>query len=313
MPLLQISARETGPALHGATAPLLPCLRRALAGDPGPITIMVHGYKYLPGHPIACPHRGILARKPLVTGKRVISWPRRLGLRGQHGEGLGISFGWRARGSIWAAWEAASEAGLQLAALLDMLSQLAPERPIHLIGHSMGARVVLTALNTAATGTLRTVILLAAAEFESTARRALNRLEPQTQVLNVTSRENDLFDFCLERLVPAPETGARMLGCGGLRHPRMATIALDDPSHLAALRRAGFPIAPPVRRVCHWSPYLRPGVFPLYRALRAGRMDVARLRAQLPCDTSPRWSRLRPPLWSGLMQNQAQSRTIGQI
>ncbi|WGW02311.1 alpha/beta hydrolase [Tropicibacter oceani] len=296
MPQLRITADRIGLRLHGATAPLVPALRRALAADAGPVTVMVHGYKYLPGDPQHCPYTGILSHKPQGQGARVVSWPRHLGLRGQRGEGLGISFGWDARGSVWRAWRRAEGAGDQLAGLIAQLRKLAPGRAIHIVAHSMGARVALRAIHQGQPGAVRCAILLAAAEFEQTAARAIDAAGPDTQVLNVTSRENDVFDFLLERLVPAPQRGARMLGNGRLDRRNLVTLQLDDPASLDALRRAGFPIAQPMRRVCHWSPYLRPGVFPLYRSLLRGQVDLVRLRALLPGQASPRWSRLAPAL-----------------
>jgi pimeloyl-ACP methyl ester carboxylesterase len=304
MPLLRITADLDGTRLHGASSPLLPSLRRALACDPGPVTVMIHGFKYSPGDPRHCPHDSIFATRPRITGARVLSWPRHLGLRGQPGAGLGLSFGWPARGTIWQAFERAAWAGDQLAALLAQLQRLAPTRPVHLIAHSLGARVALRAVAQSAPGTVARMILLAGAEFIPTAQQALSRQGTNPadlpQVLNVTSRENDLFDFLLERMIPPPRPGARVLG-HGLGHgdttqdlSRMATLQLDDPAALAALRKAGFPIAAATRRICHWSPYLRPGVFPLYRAFLSGALEYQTLCHILPNQTAARWSRLMP-------------------
>lgn len=298
MPMLRLTVTEDEAALHEAPGSRTAALRHALSRDPGPITVMLHGYKYQPGHPIHCPHTSIFARVPKPGLPRTVSWPRHLGLRGQHGEGLGLSFGWEARGSIWQAHRRAALAGEALAGLLADLRQLAPDRPIHLIAHSLGARVALRAIAAGEPGTVNRAILLAAAEYAGTARRALESAAArQTQVLNVTSRENDLFDFLTERLI-APDTSGpdRMLGQGAPDLPNLVTLQLDDPASLAALRRAGFRVAAPERLVCHWSPYLRPGVFPLYRAVFSGEMALSRLRALLPADPAPRWSRLLPRL-----------------
>jgi hypothetical protein len=83
-----------------------------------------------------------------------------------------------------------------------------------------------------------------------------------------------------------------MLGAGTVALPNLTTLQLDDAASLAALRRAGYRIAPPARLVCHWSPYLRPGVFPLYRAVLDGALGLGQLRALLPEQGAPRWSRL---------------------
>lgn len=291
MPLLRITCDDQGPRLHG-TAALIPALRHGLAADPGPVTVMIHGFRYAPGHTISCPHRSLLAAGP-VSSARIRSWPRRLGLRGQHGEGLGLAFGWNARGTIWQAHARAARAGQGLAALTDLIHRIDPARPVNVVAHSLGGRVTLQAL--AAGARLDRVVLLTGAEFASTAQEALQTpAGRQARILNVTSRENDLFDFALECLVKPPVAGDRMLGHGKLDLPNVATLQLDHADTLKRLRAAGYPIAGPTRRVCHWSPYLRAGVFPLYRAVLSGALSIQQLRALLPEEPSPRWSRLLP-------------------
>lgn len=293
MPMLRITVTENGTRLHGDDAPVLPALADALAADTGPVTIMVHGYKYQPGHPVHCPHASLMSPAPHAEDRRVVSWPARLGLQDR----VAISFGWQARGSIWAAHRRAALAGEALAALVREIRRLAPRRPVNVIAHSLGARVALAAVRAGAPGAITRAALLAAAEYGEVARRTLDSAKGgRTQVLNVTSRENDLFDFLLERLVPPAHQGDRMLGHGGVNLPHMVTLQLDDAQSLAALRGLGFPIAPPDRLICHWSPYLREGVFPLYRAILSGDLTLDRLRAVLPTACAPRWSRLRPRL-----------------
>jgi pimeloyl-ACP methyl ester carboxylesterase len=291
--MLGVTAQDGQAGLFGSADPLLPRLAAALAADPGPVTVMVHGYKYRPGHPEHCPFEKILSPAPVRRGPRVVSWPRRLGLRGRPGAGIGLGFGWDARGGLRAAHERAAESGDTLARLLAELREIAPDRPVRLLAHSMGARVALRALGQSAPGTVSHAILMAAAEFDATARAALTTPGgADCRVLNVTSRENDLFDFLSERLLPPPARGARMLGAGTLELPNLAHLQIDDPRALAALRQAGFAVAGPERRVCHWSPYLRAGLFPLYRAVLSDRLPLHRLRAILPAATQPRWSGL---------------------
>lgn len=305
MPLLRITATDSTARLHGDDGPLRAAIDAALNAHKGAVTIMVHGYKYLPGHPVHCPHGSLLSPDPQADDWKIVSWPSLLGLHADNvldsctrptiDPGLAISFGWQARGSIWAAHRRAKAAGKALADVAHQIRRADPSRQINVIAHSLGARVALTAVRSGAPRAISRAILLAAAEYSDVARLALDSEGGRhTEVLNVTTRENDLYDFLMERFVPPQRRGDRMLGHGGLRHHRLITLQLDDAESLQALRGAGFPIAPPERLICHWSPYLREGVFPLYRAVLNSEMPLDRLRRMLPVDCAPRWSRLRP-------------------
>jgi len=299
MPLLQVNAGIAGPEPATAAGPLRGAVARALAADAcGPVIVMVHGFKFAPGHRRACPHRHILSLDPPAECWKALSWPRGLGYGTRTvGEGLGIGFGWNARGSIWQAYRRADEAGGALAALVSDIRQIAPGRPVHALAHSLGARVVLGALRRLDAGSLDRVILLSGAEYGSHAATALASPAGRTaDVISITSRENDLFDFLMERLVAAPERGDRMIGHALPRRPNTMTVQMDHPATLAALAAAGHRIAPPSARICHWSSYLRPGVFDFYRALlrRHAETPLAQLRAALPGRTDPRWSRIFP-------------------
>ncbi|MBV2358198.1 alpha/beta hydrolase [Thalassococcus sp. CAU 1522] len=184
------------------------------------------------------------------------------------------------------------QAGDALAAFLAAIRRHAPARPIRLVAHSLGARVALRAIAQSRPNTVETAILLAAAEYAGLAEAALD--DSGTRVLNVCSRENDVFDFLMELLIRAPRSGDRMIGHRPLGAAGCTTLQIDDPASLAAIARIGFPVAPPSRRVCHWSAYLRPGLFPLYRAVLDGTLSLSRLKAVLPSDAGPRWSLLRP-------------------
>lgn len=299
MPLLQVNAGRDGPEPGANHAPLNPDLVRALDTDSsGPIIVMVHGFKFCPGSAATCPHRHILSLSPRAGCWKALSWPCGLGFgAGAPDEGLGIAFGWPARGSIWRAYDRAEQAGEALARVIAAIRRIAPGRPIHALAHSLGARVVLTALRRLNAGDVDRVILLAGAEYGATASDALSCGAGRTaDVINITSRENDLFDFMMERLIAAPEPGDRMMSHTLPRRPNTLTVQMDHHGTLEALDRAGYVIAPPSARICHWSSYLRPGVFDFYRALlrQSRQMPLARLRAVLPERPDPRWSRILP-------------------
>ncbi|MEL7214176.1 MAG: alpha/beta hydrolase [Pseudomonadota bacterium] len=264
-----------------------------LPDGPGPIIVMVHGYKFSPQHPRHDPFKHILSTEPAPGRRSAVSWPRHLGFHGRKEDGVAIGFGWHARGSIWQAVEAALAAGAALAQLIDALQAQNPARPIHAIAHSLGARVVLEAMVRLDGPALNRVILLSPADWTDHAEAALARPPGgAAEVFNVTGRENDLFDTLLARAVPhtAPVLGQGLPQAG----ENWLDIQLDHPQTEIALARLGHRFAPSSRAVCHWSSYLRPGAFPFYkRLLRAPEtLSMAHLRAALPSQLQPKWSRL---------------------
>ncbi len=253
-----------------------------------PITIMLHGYRYTPDIAAKDPHRTIYSTTPGQPNPRTLSWSRRLGLQGAR---TGIGFGWHADGSLWAAYAEAARAGHALAMLIATL-RAAGAGPVGMIGHSLGCRVALSALAHLDAGDVGRMVLLSAAEFRDPTIDALATPAGRTaQVLNITSRENDFYDKGIEVLLGG--------GCGpalgaGLDAPNVVTVQIDGTQHRDGLRGLGYPTADPVRRICHWSAYMRPGLFPMYRAFlhRPDTLTLPMLRAALPTATAPRWSRL---------------------
>ena len=297
MSLLAVNAIGTVPALARAgDGPLAPMLAGRLAALPpgAPVVVMIHGYSFAPDVPRHDPHRHILSLTPDPGCWKAVSWPRHLGFGRTPAQGLAIAFGWRARGTLWRAGLEALRAGRALARLIAEIRRLRPDAPVDLVAHSLGARVALAALPRLAPGDVGRVILMAAAEFRRRARTAMDSPAGRAaEVLNVTSRENDPFDLCVELVLGAGS--GRTLGHGlGRARPNWLDLQIDDPASLAALRRLGFRVAPPAVAVCHWSSYLRPGLFPLYRALvhDRARWPLPMLAAALPGAQAPRWSRL---------------------
>ena len=259
-----------------------------------PVLIMLHGFGYCLSRAGQSPHDHILtcgADHPL---RRAPSWPRRMGYgQGTPDLGLCLAFGWEAGGNIWRAHREAGRAGKALATLIADLAALGAG-PVNIMAHSLGARVALAALRDLNPGDIGRMILLTGAELRSTAEVAL--LSPagrKAEVLNIISRENDVFDFIYEWLLAPHRIGARALGAG-LALPHCVTAQTDHPAHLAGLHALGFPTAPAAHRMCHWSTYLRPGLFPLYRAFLGSdpSLSLADLRAALPDKPTRRWSRL---------------------
>lgn len=270
-----------------------PALAAALSTlpDQAPVVAMIHGWRYAPAFGNDCPHRSILSLDPDPNDRRAISWPRHLQLDGRLG--LGIALGWQGRCGLWPAHARARTAGLALAAIARAVAELSPGRQLHVIGHSMGARVALAALHHARPGDLGRMVLLAPAELRAEAARALDTPAGRAAtVVNVMTRENDLYDALYEWGVHLGRHTSVGQGLGR-RAPNWHDLWIDHADSLTALERLGHRLPPPPRRICHWSPYLRPGVFGLYRALIDGSLPPGALPSPRP---SRRWSRLLTPL-----------------
>lgn len=252
-------------SINDSDIPSAQALRRALdqTCPTGPIVILIHGYRFDPNLPDHDPHTHILSLTPDRTCWKAVSWPRKLGLAGD--AGLAIGWGWHGRGSIWRAHRQARASGRRLAGVLEHLRALAPDRPIHILAHSLGARVALCALDHVPARTVNRLILISAAVFRSEAARLLATPAGKTaEVFNIRGRENTLFDLLLRLAKPF---GGCTLGRGLPRMGPGLDLPLDRPDTLTHLRRLGYAIAAPKVRVCHWSGYLRPGVWRFYRAL----------------------------------------------
>lgn len=304
MPILRLNAGDDSVALHQSSADPWASLRDQARGD-GPVIVMVHGFKYRPGlrahcphawlfGPVPCPARGLRPLAdwdvridpdtgPGLTGpgrrqfpaplaqrsKPARTWPDALGFgQGRRDEGLALAFGWNARGSIWRAYGRAAQAGWHLARVIRLLRRVAPDRPVHAVAHSLGARVVLQALPHLAPGDLHRVIALNPAEYHAAASRMhATQAGRATEVLTVWGRENLAYDLALQASVRPATPRDRVLGLRPLSGNGTHRLRLDCPETAAHLHRLGFDIAAPRRAACHRQPYLRPGLWPLYSAL----------------------------------------------
>ncbi len=268
-------------------------IAKALEGlrPSAPVVIMLHGFKYDPGSPAHHPERTLYARAPDPAAKRARSWPRAFALRGANA--LAIGFSWRAKGTIWQAHHRAKLAGESLALLITRINEIAPGRPVHIVAHSLGVRVVLTALSQTPQGAVSRVIMIAGAAFESELAGVLQRpASRSTEFFNIRSRANTLFDLLLRAAFP--HWGVT-IGRGRLAHPRLLQLDIDAPQDRQVMAAAGLPLDQTSGWICHWSGYLRRDVCALYRDLihRPDKTPFASLRASLI--RHQRLSRLAPP------------------
>ncbi|TYO85198.1 hypothetical protein [Oceanicella actignis] len=315
MTLMHVTATKRGLALHAPgrqdrAAPgraLAGRLARALEALPqgAPVAVLVHGYRYSPLAPAADPHA------LLYDPRRGARWPAALGFSAEDPrDGLCIGFGWPAsaghvrsllrhgRNGFAQVYRRAAGAGDLLAELLTLVNAIRPDLRCGVFAHSLGARVALRALGAPGVGP---VVLLGAAEHASAARAALGAAGAAgAHVVNVISRQNDLFDAMFERFAPAP-AGAPggALGREGLgaRRPDWIDLQLDHPAVEAWLAARGVPLGDARAPVCHWSFYARRNAMAFYACIlrRPGAWSPAAMRAAgVPEVLAPRWARLAP-------------------
>jgi pimeloyl-ACP methyl ester carboxylesterase len=232
-----------------------------------PVTIMIHGYRFCPFSADHDPHRHILSLTPRSDCWKAVSWPRHLHLD-RPGTGLGIGFGWPARGALpRVAWRA-HDAGRGLGRMIDAIHRARPDVPVQIVAHSLGARVALTALETAPPAVIRRMIVMSGAEYRGAAERALTRhAASDTKILNVTSGENAAFDLMFRLAVAPPRPLDRPLSAGLRHRAGCIDLAIDAPEARAALHSLGHRLRAPATRICHWSGYMRPGLFAVYRRM----------------------------------------------
>ncbi len=272
MPILRFNADGDRPVPDrgGSLAAALSALP-----EEAPVVILTHGYTFSPQHSDRCPHRHILSLAPSKV-RRAISWPRHLGFGSEDpAAGLCIAFGWEARGTIWKAHREAQRAGRALATLIREI-RCNRRVSVGLVTHSLGGRVALEALRWLDSGSIGRAILISAAARQGEARTALETPAGRSaEIVNVTSRENAIFDVAYAALVGPFSCRDRMLGAGlGKTAPNWCDLKIDCPATRGHLAELGFRIPPPTRRICHWSGYLRPGLFPLYRAILRKPVDL---------------------------------------
>ena len=246
-----------------------PELCRALDAQPtgGRVTVMIHGYRFDPFDAARDPHRHILGPSPRRDCWKAISWPRHLHVGRDPGH-LGLAIGWPAQGRLRDVAARAFEAGRGLGAVLTLVARRRPDLQVGLIGHSLGARIALHALHHAPARSVSRVILLSGAEYRDLGRRAAaSAAGRDARIVNIRTAENLPFDLAFRLCVPAGTLTALPLSAGLAGLPNWVDLRIDCPRTRSGLRALGHRIAAPRTRFCHWSGYLRPGLFPLYRRL----------------------------------------------
>jgi lysozyme family protein len=231
-----------------------------------PVVVLVHGYSFDPVRPGPDnPFDG-----------QFEDWKRALGNRHY------VEFGWysapRTMGGIieaWRnghattygrAWSLAEQAGRMLAGILDE-----SRRPVSVVAHSLGTRVVCEAMKLVRPGAVGRVLFWNGAEYVRNARAAA-LAAPDTTFLNIAVRT----DGVLERLgdVFAPGSG-RCVGNDGLAPDaplNWTDVFLDDDDlgKWENLTGASLRGDDPSSIGDHWESYRHAGNWPLYREFLDG-------------------------------------------
>ena len=295
-------------------------LERALATLPvaAPVTILIHGFKYAPGHAPTSkmpkerdPFRLIYSFDPVVECSRIVSWPAGLGFTPEDpGDGLCIGFGWSALpsepGPLAVARDFAKiyrRAGLvasELSGLMDRIAVLAPERPISIIAHSLGARVALAALPRLSARTrVGPMILMGAAEYAGVAADHLARAHCTPEVFNITARENRVYTQLFEWYAPRRVRTDRAIGMAPIEGASVVTVPIDAPRTGAVLGHLGREVDTVGERRGHWGFYTREGALDFYAALIRARHPVmaADLRGVLETPPAPQTRAVLAGFW----------------
>ncbi|WP_316012849.1 hypothetical protein [Roseobacter sp. HKCCA0434] len=286
-----------------AGAPFEAGLDRVLA-RPGPVTLMLHGFRYCPFHvpspddpELRDPHRLIYADRSEARCDRGASWPA---LLNRAGPVIGIGWpamydgtgGMAALRGFGAVYARAGEVGRQVARLADRIAAVDPGRRIDVVAHSLGARVALAALPHMRLAEPRRILLWGAAERLRPALKALDAASDRTLVVNMRARANRRFDLAFDWRAPGRSAP---LG-GGLAHRRSVDLLLDDPVVEERLVALGLPLGPRPAGACHWSFYTRDGIGALHADLldRPGIWRQDRIAA-LAATPGWRWPALSLP------------------
>ena len=281
MALIQLVSTGDVPKLRDRSGALLPVLAENLRAQPldTPVVILLHGLRYDATTQEHDPAASIFSPAPPTDDPRLVSWPRHLGFcRGRAGEGLCIGFSWPARTGIRDAYQRATDAGISLARLVDLIRLADPQREVVIVAHSLGSRVALSALPQIKAGRIDRMVFIYGAEIGREADHFLSAgTRPLPRIINVTSRENWVFDSAFAAAITGRPWAKTLSNFTATRYAHWVDLPLHDINALALLRAAGYPVSQSLRPICHWSGYLRPGVFPVYR-------DFVRSPCKLPLE-----------------------------
>ena len=235
----------------------------SLQETPSAFVIMIHGYKFDSTQRHHCPHATMFNPSAVEQDYRTLSWPDAFHMA--PAGSCAIGFSWPARGRLKSVYHLAARAGVELGQLIKALRSNYPKTPIHLMAHSMGARVVLRAFHTLGAGNIERAILMFPAEYEVPSEAALNTDAGQTcEILTIASRENAFYEYLFSWMNLAGHQMGRAFGGYQPSRTNHVTVWIDRKEIIDALHSMDIQVGTRKRRLCHWSAYTRTGIFNLY-------------------------------------------------
>jgi hypothetical protein len=248
----EASAAQTQEALDAHLAATLPALTSELAASDGPVVVMANGFQFDPRDAITSipttsdnPHGTIFH---FVCGdegeearKHTTGWPGRLHMRvdDKGFDGLAVPFGWftlpepiaelvKAKRNFYeGACALAVQSAWPFALVLDRLAA-APaleNRPVDIMCHSLGSRLVIKALTLATKrypalfGRLGRIIILGGAEYVLAAQKLVAAMKPlpkKPEIYNIGCKSDDVLIHLGQNFGPGEDGDHRTIGIHGL-------------------------------------------------------------------------------------------------
>lgn len=308
--------------------------------DGQPILIMVNGFLFDPKQAVSAkpeetdnPHGRLYhfhdGNEQEEQRHHTTSWPRWLGFDADDttgATGLAIALGWQSQPGFATslinhfqnfyarAYENAGQTAWVLVNVIDLIAELLPGRPIDLICHSLGSRVVVRAIALAAKHgrgdlieRLGQVIILGGAEYVVEAQlmqRRIEDLSPPSRpaFYNFVTRENDVLDKLAENFGPRTFGNSQVIGHNGLdvegRFDDWIDLQIDREGLQEWMDERGFEISGdrPGNVWDHWYYYTFRGNMALYADLLRQRENwvIPELRVgdedtRIPDGVPKRW------------------------
>lgn len=236
--------------------------RLARLSSDQPVTIMVHGGGFSPFSNRADGQATIYARHLGPKRWQSRSWPMRFASASVSvDETLVIGFGWNAvRSEILsgpnnaALFDATTAEAENLAKLVNTLAEAGNRRPINIVCHGLGARIVMQSFQYLSSNHISRVVILSGHEFSANTLTALSQPNTkQTQFYNMRSSATRLVDHRANAEMPksGPKDRLIALGFPFQRHNWIDLETSQYDQRRQIMRGASLPILR--RRFCKWS------------------------------------------------------------